>query len=168
MSNRAQNASMSEMSCSMTGSMGYFYPIMQGHIYSILQAGRQGYICPMEMKFIDALKLAMEKTGLATSLREVAIQTGVSYDILKNINQGKSEKPNAAAATKIADFFGVSLSDFYAGRFPDKPSEASVELARDVAQITRSVSALSEENRHRVQAFAEALRLTEEDPPQTE
>lgn len=152
----------------MSGIMGYKYPFAQGHIYSISEPRFRGYICPMEMKFIDALKLAMKVTKRASSMREVAIATGISYDILKNVSQGKSEKPNAEAAMKVAEFFGVSLSDFYAGNFDALSAETDASLSADVAKVTGALQSLSKENRLRVQAFAEALRLSEGDGSQSE
>lgn len=68
---------------------------------------------PMEKTFRDALEHALEKTG--KSLRSVAIEAGVSYDQLKSLRQGKSQKTNVDDAMKVARVFGVSLEDFYEG-----------------------------------------------------
>ncbi|MDA1326259.1 MAG: phage repressor protein [Proteobacteria bacterium] len=67
----------------------------------------------MEKTFRDALEHALEKTG--KSLRSVAIEAGVSYDQLKSLRQGKSQKTNVDDAMKVARAFRVSLEDFYNG-----------------------------------------------------
>ncbi|MDQ7262236.1 helix-turn-helix transcriptional regulator [Paracoccus sp. PS-1] len=150
----------------MAGIMGYNYPIRQAHIYSMGQVIREGYICPMDMTFRDALKHAMAVNGIK-SLRSVATATGVSYHILKNMNQGKSERPNAEAATKIADYFEASLTDFYAGRVAPR-SGKDMSVMDDVAKIKNIMQDLRPESRARVQAFAEALRQTDEGSQQNE
>lgn len=113
----------------MSGNMGYNYPLMQEHFYPIQASAPQGYISPMEMSFKEALEHAMRVTGRAKSLRDLAGKAGVSYDILKNISQNKSERPNAEAAARIADFFGASLKDFYSGRVPATGEEAALMIA---------------------------------------
>lgn len=91
------------------------------------------------------------------------MKAGVSPDILKNIMQGKSEKPNAEAAARIADFFGVALSDFYAGLVGSGDSEESAALAADTAKITDVVRRLQDQkNRDLVESFARALLQNEE------
>lgn len=141
--------------------MGYNYPTKQAQIYSILAGVTAGYICPMEMSFKEALRHAMQIYRI-TSMREVATRAGISYNILKNINQAKSEKPNAEAATKVADFFGVSLSDFYAGRIPEPNGDDPSELAQDVAKVSGIARNLHKSNRERLKLFAESLFETEE------
>lgn len=119
-----------------------------------------GYKCPMVMTFKEALEHAMRVRSL-TSVRGVATKAGVSPHILKNIMQGKSEKPNAEAAAKVAEFFGVSVKDFLAG---------SVSVAADDASIKEDAAAISDlvrrlhrpEHRDQVEAFARALLQTEE------
>lgn len=165
---REQKASMSEMSCSMGGIMGYKYPTLQGYTYAIPRPSRAGYICPMEMSFIEALKHAMRVTGRGASLRDVATRAGISYDIIKNANQGKSFRPNAESATKVADFFRVSLSDFYAGNVVPLADDDDEEVAEDVLTVSQSVRRLRKENREKVKAFAEALHQTEEVDRQAE
>ncbi|SEN50685.1 hypothetical protein SAMN04489859_100898 [Paracoccus alcaliphilus] len=142
--------------------MGYKYPTKQEHIYSIHAATTIGYICPMEMSFKEALEHAMRVSKRGKSKRNVAILAGISPDIMKNISQNKSRTPNAEAATKVADFFGVSLSDFYAGNIPEDIGEDATEIAEDAAKVSGVVRGLSKESREKVQAFAEALRQTEE------
>ena len=149
--------------------MGYNYPRMQGHFYSIQAVTPKGYNCPMDMTFKEALEHAMKVTGRGRSLRDVAKQAGVSYEILKNIKQGKSEKPNAQSATKIADFFGVSLTEFYAGLVQRDGDEDAAVKARDMAAITEIVRRLqSHEHRELVQTFARALLQSEEARKPTE
>lgn len=102
----------------------------------------------------------MRARGL-TSVRGVAVKAGVSPDILKNTMQGKSTKPNAEAAAKIADFFGASVKDFYAGNI--NPDAGDPTVRKDVVSITEIVIRLQKpEHRDQVEAFARALLLTEE------
>lgn len=71
----------------------------------------------MGMTFAEAMKLAAKRQK--RSLRSIATETGVSYDIMKNLSQGKSEKPNFAAAQKIADALGVSVDGLLDGHVED-------------------------------------------------
>lgn len=123
----------------------------------------------MGMTFKEALEHAMRVTGRGRSLRDVAIKAEVSYDILKNISQNKSEKPNAQAAAKIAHFFGVSLIDFYAGRVAPRSDDETAEVAEDVATVTDLVRRLQEKgHRDQVRAFAKSLLQIEEAERQPE
>lgn len=151
----------------MPGIMGYNYPFLQEHIYSIQQHDSPGYICPMEITFKKALRHAMGVVG-SKSLRSVAMGAGVSYHILKNIDQEKSQTPNAEAASRIADYFGVSVADFYAGNIPKPDGEPDPSLAEDIAGVSTVMRHLHEDSRARVRAFAEALRQTEQENGQTE
>lgn len=149
--------------------MGYNYPYTQGHFYSIQAHGRMGYICPMDMTFKEALEHAMRVTGRGRSLRDVAKRAGVSYDILKNVNQSKSEKPNALAAAKVADFFGVSVTDFFAGRVDPMPDDEAADVAEDVATVTDLVRRLHQKaHRDQVRTFAKSLLQIEEAERQPE
>lgn len=140
--------------------MGYNYPQMQGHFYSIQARWPVGYKCAMSMTFREALKHAMQVRSLK-SVRAVATEAGVSPDILKNIMQGKSAKPNAEAAAKVADFFGVSVKDFLAGQV--NPDDDDTQLSKDAAAISDLVRRLHRpEHRDQVEAFARALLQTEE------
>jgi transcriptional regulator with XRE-family HTH domain len=121
---------------------------------------RAEYKCPMSMTFKEALEHAMRVRGLA-SVRGVAREAGVSEHILKNIMQGKSERPNAEAAASLADFFGVSVRDFLAGSVGPAPDLD--EVKRDAAAISDLVRRLRRsEHRDQVEAFARALLQTEE------
>lgn len=146
----------------MPGNMGYNYPFMQEHFYPIQRQAPQGYISPMEMTFKEALEHAMRVTGRAKSLRDLAVKAGVSYDILKNISQNKSERPNAEAAAKIADFFGASLKDFYAGRVSASSGEDTASIAADTEQLTGLLRLLEKKHRDQVQEFAKSLLVIQE------
>lgn len=150
---------MSEMSCSMPVTMGYNYPNRQGSFYSIRDRSELGYICPMALTFKEALNRQREARD-NMSLGKIARGAGVSGDILKNINQGKSEKPNAEAANKIAEFFGLTLAEFYQGvvRLDGNPM-----AARDLAKLTAIAATLNPADLARLEAFASALAQTEED-----
>lgn len=144
----------------MGRTMEYNYPQRQGHFYSIQTALAVGYKCSMSMSFKQALEQAMRARSL-TSVRGVALAAGVSPDILKNIRQGKSATPNAEAATKIADYFGVSVKDFLDGKVGPVTDDA--EVRKDAATISDLVQRLERpEHRDQVEAFARALLRTEE------
>ena len=69
----------------------------------------------MSESFRSALNLAIEVTGKTPAA--IARQAGISYDKLKNLRQGKSRTTSVDDAMKVAAALGVSLEDFYAGRF---------------------------------------------------
>jgi transcriptional regulator with XRE-family HTH domain len=64
----------------------------------------------MRKMFRQALLDACDRTQ--TSLRAVANSTGVSYEQLKKLKQGKSQSTNVDDAVLIANFFGMSLDEF--------------------------------------------------------
>lgn len=136
--------------------MEYIYPIMQGQFYSVRSGDGTGYICAMTLTFKDALTKQREAHG-GLSLGRVAKGAGVSGDILKNINQGKSERPNADAANRIASYFGVTLTEFLEGVV--RP-EHGPTAERDLTKLNALVSQLSPDDQARVEAFAEALAQT--------
>lgn len=72
---------------------------------------------PKHHDFREALKNATEHHGV--SLRSVATKSGVSYELLKSLMQGKSRSTNIDDAMRVAGAFGVTLEEFYNGRFPD-------------------------------------------------
>lgn len=96
---------------------------MQGLFYSIAEQGGGGIFTLMHPTFRDALLNAIDATG--KSLRSVAVDAGVSYEILKNLSQGKSLRTNVDDARMIARAFGVTLDDFYAGNL-GKPATIAV------------------------------------------
>ncbi|MGC0224943.1 helix-turn-helix domain-containing protein [Pseudooceanicola nitratireducens] len=64
----------------------------------------------MAKTFRDALSQAIEQT--ATTWSAVASATGVSYEQLKKLKQGKSQSTNVDDAVKIANHFGMTLDEF--------------------------------------------------------
>lgn len=68
----------------------------------------------MRYNFREALNQALKATG--RSLLSVATTSGVNYDQLKSLKQGKSQTTNSDDAMLVAEAFGVTLDDFYAGR----------------------------------------------------
>lgn len=56
----------------------------------------------------------------------VATASGVKYDQLKSLRQGKSLTTNSDDAMRVAEAFGVTLDDFYAGRLGDAASTIPV------------------------------------------
>ncbi|MDN5567690.1 MAG: phage repressor protein [Paracoccus sp. (in: a-proteobacteria)] len=67
----------------------------------------------MEVTFKMALERALLETG--RSLRSVAMASGVSYEQLKNLKQGKAKSTNVDDAIRVASAFGVTLDALYAG-----------------------------------------------------
>ena len=49
------------------------------------------------------------------SLQRLARETGVSYEQLKKLNQGKARTTNVDDAIKIANYFGMDLKQFVSG-----------------------------------------------------
>ena len=78
----------------------------------------------MQMTFKDALINAQSKGG--RSLLSIARAAGVSYDTLKNVSQGKSQRPNLEDALKVARSFGVSLEQFLEGDLDQAPATITV------------------------------------------
>lgn len=109
----------------MSRTMGFLHPTNQGSFYAISPALARGLFSPpMEHTFKSALDQALEVTG--RSLRSVAMDAGVSYEQLKNLKQGKSQRTNVDDAMKVAAAFGVTLEQFYRGQYaPDMPSVAA-------------------------------------------
>lgn len=108
----------------MGRTMGFLNPKWQGSFYAITGADARGIFSPMQATFKDALDQALAVTG--RSLRSVAIASGVSYEQLKNLKQGKSLRTNVDDAMKVAAAFGVSLEQFYRGQYsPDAPTVAA-------------------------------------------
>lgn len=97
----------------MPSRIGYLYSLTQEHFYSISRKLVVGNFTHMHPTFREALLYAIDASG--KSLRSVAIDAGVSYEILKNLSQGKSQRTNVDDARLIARAFGVSLDDFYEG-----------------------------------------------------
>jgi phage repressor protein C with HTH and peptisase S24 domain len=67
----------------------------------------------METSFKNALERALNHSG--RSLRNVAIESDVSYEQLKALMQGKSKTTNFDDGIKVANVFGVSVEDFVKG-----------------------------------------------------
>lgn len=78
----------------------------------------------MRYNFRDALNYALETKK--RSLLSVATASGVSYDQLKGLRQGKSQTTNSDDAMLVAETFGVTLDDFYAGRLGGDASSIPV------------------------------------------
>ncbi|OOY16740.1 S24 family peptidase [Thioclava sp. DLFJ4-1] len=78
----------------------------------------------MTLSFLDALIAAQERKG--NSLRKTAAEAGVPYDFLKNVMQGKSQRPNLEDAIKIARYFGVTLEEFLEGASAEEPATIAV------------------------------------------
>lgn len=72
--------------------------------------------------FSEALKIAMSIRGL--SLRRVSEMSGVSYEQLKKLSQGKTKSTNVDDAQKLAVSLGFSLDQFMAGDFSGRETIA--------------------------------------------
>ncbi|MHA7870643.1 MAG: S24 family peptidase [Salipiger thiooxidans] len=86
----------------------------------------------MTRSFKDALEFALKKTG--RSLREVTRAAGVSYEQYKGFMQGKSRSTNVDDAFKVAQAFGVSVEDFFAG---DLDTATTITIAGTVGAGAR-------------------------------
>jgi transcriptional regulator with XRE-family HTH domain len=64
----------------------------------------------MTKTFRDALKEAVAMR--ATPIKQVAAETGVSYEQLKKVLQREGASTNVDDAVKVAHFFGFSLDEF--------------------------------------------------------
>lgn len=121
----AQYASISEMSWSMRGNIGCINPIPQGSFHSIPAKAARGIIPPMsDTTFKEALDYALDETK--RSMRSVALASGVSYEQLKNLRQGKAQRTNVDDAVKVAHAFGVTLEQFLAGQLLPQASAIAV------------------------------------------
>lgn len=115
---------MSEMSFSMGDTMGYLYPQDQGSLYPISPCHCEGIFPLMDMTFKEALERALGETG--KTLRSVAVASGVSYDQLKNLKQGKAQTTNVDDAVKVAKAFGVTVENLMAGNLSGAPATVAV------------------------------------------
>lgn len=83
----------------------------------------------MSKTFRDALIEATK--GGRPSLKKLAEETGVSYEQIKKLGQGKTQKTNVEDARKIAAYFGKKLEDFI-----DSPEmTVDIELASILSQL---------------------------------
>lgn len=85
---------------------------------------RHGYIFPMSATFKTALQRALEVTG--KSLRSISTASGVSYEQLKALKQGRAQSTNVDDAMLVARAFGVTLDDFYLGRMTEESNHVAV------------------------------------------
>lgn len=89
----------------------------------------------MSKSFRDAL-LEHLNGQTKPSLKAIAEATGVSYEQLKKVSQGKSQRTNAEDAVRVAAYFGKTLNEFL-----------DDHLAQDRAAIVETYNALSPEER---------------------
>lgn len=68
----------------------------------------------MSRTFVEALRHALDQTGV--SVRSIATKTGIPYDRVKQVANGRTKTTNADDAFVIARSFGVSVEEFMAGR----------------------------------------------------
>lgn len=90
----------------------------------------------MTRPFRDALNDAIKSSGW--SLRYVAGVSGVSYDQLKKLSQGRSRSTNVDDAIRIAHAFGVTLDEFLDDRTVSDRAEA-VALWRQLSEEERDL-----------------------------
>ena len=74
----------------------------------------------MSLTLREALETATEKTGM--SLRALALKADVSYEQLKKVKQGATERTNIVDGIKLAQAAGVSVEDFMDGRYEHEPT----------------------------------------------
>lgn len=75
---------------------------------------RWGKFPLMQQTFREAFLSAIKNSS--KSMRQVALDSGVSYEQLKNLSQGKSKSTNVDDAVRIAASFGISLEAFLEGQ----------------------------------------------------
>lgn len=85
---------------------------------------RWGNFPCMQQTFREALEYALTTTK--RSLLSVSKGSGVNYELLKSLRQGRSLTTSSDEAMKVAEAFGVTLDDFYAGRVGDAVSSIPV------------------------------------------
>ncbi len=78
-----------------------------------------GNLPHMQQTFRDAFIAAIQTTG--KSMRQVARDAGVSYELLKNLAQGKAKSTNVDDAVRIAASFGTTLEGFLEGQTEPAP-----------------------------------------------
>lgn len=61
---------------------------------------------------------AIEQTGV--SWAKLARDTGVSYEQLKKVKQGKTQATNVDDAITIANYFGMSMDEFIGDKTQDE------------------------------------------------
>jgi len=83
----------------------------------------------MKTTFADALMIVLGDK--AVSLKAVAEGSGVSYEQLKKIKQGKSKSTNVEDAMRVASYFGTTVEEFT----NDPITAIKDELARLVAGL---------------------------------
>ena len=54
-------------------------------------------------------------------MRQIALEAGVSYELIKNLAQGKSKSTNVDDAIRIATAFGTTLEGFLEGQTTQEP-----------------------------------------------
>ena len=84
----------------------------------------------MKRPFRDALLARLDETGI--DLAEVARESGVSYEQLKKLKQGKVRRTNAEDAMAVAAVFGLTLEAFVG----DEAIADRLELARLYLQLS--------------------------------
>lgn len=85
------------------------------------------------------------------SLNKLARETGVSYEQLKKLNQGKAKTTNVDDAIKIADFFGMDLTQFINGE------EETAQI-----RVIQIVNSLSPEALSTLEAVAKAQLVSQQ------
>lgn len=90
--------------------IGTFLPFKSRDNCRLLERLPAQYDRGMSKSFRDALLEALEANNV--SLQKVAAETGVSYEQLKKLKQGKSRSTNVDDALRVANFFGMSLDEF--------------------------------------------------------
>ena len=110
--------------------MGFIYPNHQGFFYAMRKVSQWGKFPLMQQTFRDAFLAAIKNSS--KSMRQVALDAGVSYEQLKNLAQGKSKSTNVDDAVRIAASFGISLEDFLEGRTTPSSEVPTIAIAGKV------------------------------------
>lgn len=109
------------------------------------------------------LEYGAEATGGRHSLSEIAEATGISYQALANLIQGKSTNPRLNTLLAICQYYGISL-DYFACETVDACQEClyrhQVRVGCSlIGEIEHVSGSLSPKGRRNVLAIMEWMRL---------
>ena len=109
-----------------------------------------------KMNLLEKIKLKAKNKGL--TLRQVNEKAGLGTNA---IYRWKDQTPNIESVKKVADVLGVS-TDYLLGKEEKKNEHIDVSKILEADQLYLKNTALSEEDRKRVQSVLSALLNSEE------
>ena len=108
------------------------------------------------MNLLEKIKLKAKNKGL--TLRQVNEKAGLGTNA---IYRWKDQTPNIESVKKVADVLGVS-TDYLLGKEEKKNEHIDISKILEADQLYLKNTALSEEDRKRVQSVLSALLNSEE------